>query len=147
MPGPPRRKFNVLDAMVLVAASAAGLALLRYDHKNLSLLLADYGVIIGSKETWESSWVVFYAISSTIRRTQPLLFAWTLALLLLRLRRPRPVLRRLARQPGLAACVSVVLVSLIIFLGAMSSCTHFPVRGAFWRWGTFHRYYSSEGFL
>jgi hypothetical protein len=47
------------------------------------------------------------------------LLAATLTLAWLRLRRPRPSFRRLARQPGFAACSAVILVFVVAYLGAV----------------------------
>lgn len=46
----------------------------------------------------------------------PFLASWTVCFLILRLRQPRPVLRRLARQPGMAACSAAALVLVIPLL-------------------------------
>jgi hypothetical protein len=43
----------------------------------------------------------------------PFFTMWTLAFLFLRLRQPRPALRRLARQPGMAACSAAALVLVV----------------------------------
>jgi hypothetical protein len=42
---------------------------------------------------------------------------WSIGLFVLSLRRPRPRLRRLARQPGFVACGAVTLVAAIRLLG------------------------------
>jgi hypothetical protein len=47
--------------------------------------------------------------------SRPFLMAWTLAFPLLRLRRPRPSVRLLARQPGMAACAVATLVLVVRF--------------------------------
>ncbi|MBX6311366.1 MAG: hypothetical protein IRY99_00355 [Isosphaeraceae bacterium] len=75
--------------MVLVAATAAGLALTR-PLMNLPV---------------RSLKQVALAV--------PMLAFWTLAILVLRLRRPRPALHRLARQPGALACGAASLVWLV----------------------------------
>ena len=41
------------------------------------------------------------------------LFAWTLAFLVMRLRKPRPSLRRLVKQPGMVAC-EVLLFGMVL---------------------------------
>ena len=97
---PPRRAvvcrpFTLSDAMALLAATAVGLAL-----------------VCGLMEVPQLR-------SGTLRRmglAAPLAAAWALTLLGLRLRRPRPSLRRLARQPGTAAGI-MVLVALPVAAG------------------------------
>src|SRR5262249_36756626 len=50
----------------------------------------------------------------------PGLVAWTVACLLLRLRRPRPPWRRLSRQPGTMAClIATVAIGLSAAFGAI----------------------------
>jgi len=84
------RPFTIADAMILVAAAAIGLALARatIDHA-----------------FWMSSGPTKYAgpISG-------FLVALTMAYIPIRLRRPRPALRRLMRQPGVTACSAVLIV-------------------------------------
>jgi hypothetical protein len=52
-----------------------------------------------------------------IEVSRPFLMAWTTALLVVRLRRPRPSWRRLSRQPGMAACGIATLVVLVHLTG------------------------------
>jgi hypothetical protein len=96
----PRRRFNLVDGLIVTAATATTLALLRdapdwshhvftggnfggYLHPPLALRLAARAIYI--------------------------LPPWTVAVFLLGLRQPRPPLRRLILQPGMAACGAVVL--------------------------------------
>ncbi len=87
------RPFTIADAMILVAAAAMGLALARatIDH-------------------------VFWMSSGPTKYGGPIsgfLVALTVAYVPIRLRRPRPSLRRLMRQPGMAACSAVLLVTAV----------------------------------
>lgn len=85
--------------MILVAASAIGFSLLRLyqssvaDGMNKSLL-------------WQHHYW------SRVDAAQPLLWSMTMAAVVLRLRHPRPALRRLARQPGAVACWVGALLTL-----------------------------------
>ncbi len=94
------RPLTLVDLMILVAATALGCAgILRFGITagELSSLFAD--VIAGR---WSGELGLQLAILSL-----PFGLAWTLALIALRLRRPRPPWRILARQPGfLAACMA-----------------------------------------
>jgi len=85
-----RRPFTILDAMILIAASAVGLALAR-------------AIIHDAPRLWPSpTWVV-----------QPVtyfLLTWTTAFIPLRLRSPRPPLGRLMLQPGMAACCAATIL-------------------------------------
>lgn len=85
--------------MILVAATAAGVAMTRawasanaFDMLDRQSALRPY------------DWA-----SLAYRLALPYLWTWTPAWLVLRLHSPRPRLRRLARQPGMAACVAATL--------------------------------------
>lgn len=102
------RKFSLLDAMILVAATGVGLALTRG-------LGNGWPVVLGRiREVGESG---FAFTQLGLGRLLELLYVlipcatlWTLALLVLRLRHPRPTLRHLVRQPGTVACCVTTLV-------------------------------------
>ncbi len=79
----PARRLTLADAMILVAATAAAMAMAR--------ALAPKAPPRGAARLLD--WYVLFA----------LLICWTVALFAVRLRRPRPPLRRLALQPGLLA--------------------------------------------
>jgi hypothetical protein len=96
-PRTPRR-FTILDGMILVAAVAGGYALRR---------LADDAIVAHGFNN-----VHFQQGSSldrVIEEMYPFLVTLTPAVLGMRLRRPRPRWRRLARQPGMAACCAAIL--------------------------------------
>lgn len=87
------RRFTISDAMILVLSMAAGLALARW-----------YLVITPD----------FLGVVDSIRAVVHfLLLTGCFGVILLRLRRPRPNARRLFRQPGFVACVSVALSSIV----------------------------------
>jgi len=86
--------MKMLDLSIMIAATACGLALYRI-HES----------IIESGQ-WSGSYIVDVA---------PLFVMWTVAFAILRLRKPRPRLRRLFRQSGMAAC-STSLIVLTVFL-------------------------------
>src|SRR5262245_43365482 len=83
------RPLALLDGMALVAATACGLALSR----SLSAHPA-------------------FRLPRPIAQELSLLATWTLTLLALRLRGPRPGFRRLMRQPGMVASSVVVALTL-----------------------------------
>src|SRR4051794_32017931 len=92
MPSNPRRSATIADAMVLVVATAAGLAAIR-----------------GMGVVWETAENLFASVSP-LRRWAPLprgflmglpcVATWTIALIVLRLRQDA---RGLGREPGFAA--------------------------------------------
>ncbi len=98
MPTKPERRFTLADAMVLVAATAAGLALSRAWSRILAqrtdVLGLDPGLLPG-----------LAPLTRQVVLGWPVVAMWTLALVALRLRKPRPIGRRLFAPPGVAACV------------------------------------------
>ena len=100
------RKFRVTDGLILVAATAVGLAASR-------AITPDELTV---ERIWESAtkpqqggWSLLFIAQFTAELSSiaavPSLATWTLACLLLRLTRPRPPWRRLSRQPGWMACL------------------------------------------
>ena len=88
-----RRRFTISDGMILVATTA------------LALVDLDLTRIPG-----ESAW------NSTAPKLTWACLLFTLALVSIRLRRPRPGRDDLWRQPGWVACVSVAITLTIIFV-------------------------------
>jgi hypothetical protein len=94
---PVRRRFGLLDVMILVAAMAVWLAVTRH---------------LASKTNQRSYWYVGHPrhlIHIVHGQIGLLLFLLSSACLLIRLRPPRPARRRLWCQPGFAACAAAVL--------------------------------------
>ena len=106
MPAPRCRPFTVLDAMILVAATAGGLCWL--DENALDNIRAAWRGEIAPTPAW----LEYSGLG--VRVAAPAWFAWTVALGLLRLRAPRPPLRRLRRQPGLLAAATIVGLFLLL---------------------------------
>ena len=96
------RRFTLLDAVALIAAVAAGLAMARAFGRKPPGFLGELG------GGWDVGtlciWVEDIALLMVF-----FLFAITPTVLLLRLRKPRPPLRNLVLQPGAAACLIVLL--------------------------------------
>jgi hypothetical protein len=97
----PRRRFTIADAMILMAATAAGLALIRSKGMDFS------------QPPTNGALRIVNLVFTANRATFPFLMTWTPALLILGLMSPRPVWRRLFRQPGMAACSAATLVMAI----------------------------------
>jgi hypothetical protein len=91
--------LTLSDVMVLVASTAFGLWLIQ---PLLGYYAADGRWVFFLRDRWRYP-------REFVELAVPLLACWTLALLALRLRRPLPGFRRLARQPGTAACGAIVL--------------------------------------
>jgi len=93
--------------MVMIAATAVGLLPLRYLY-NVSL--AGSGL-----EDWSPYSVYGFAMAVSMLLT-PMVFTWSAALWILRLRRPRPKLWQVYRQPGMTACSAVLVVTSFFFI-------------------------------
>lgn len=93
--------------MILVAATGVGLAWARYNYEWDGR----------PPPFWDAARSVYkraaLVIAVGLLEVLPLLFAWTLAVLTIRLRRPRPRLRVLLRQPGFVASLSATLALLL----------------------------------
>src|SRR5262249_37087038 len=96
------RRFHLWDAMILVAAIAVGLALGKVTFS------ACY-----PRRQIPPAFRRFYAIEGGHAAAFPCVQSLVVAVLPLRLRRPRPPLSRLLRQPGVVACCTSVVVLVI----------------------------------
>ncbi len=104
-----RRKMTLLDATLLVASAAIGFGLFQYAHRGLFqgwIWILDRGVPGGTD--WTALLIAVTATDLTVFLI-PVIAPWTVLLILLRLRPPRPSWRKIWRQPGMAACLSAVL--------------------------------------
>src|SRR5438046_2313959 len=97
----PRREFALVDTMALVAATAAGMAWIRSNY--------DWQFFFATWWSFYAHGDVLQTGSHAIRFIWPFLLGWTLTVLVLRFRRPRPSRRLLLRQPGLVACCAATL--------------------------------------
>ena len=102
--GPPRqRRMSILDLMMMAAACALGFTMSR----------------LWSSKVWETSFRRMFTQAEAVA----LITTWSVlplsvALIPIRLRRPRPPLRRIGRQPGFQASVAGCVAVLLRFLGA-----------------------------
>jgi hypothetical protein len=104
----PVRRFNLVDAAVLIAATATAFAFVQFQQ--LPLILAEKWFppkdnILRPPEDGDLATLV-----------SSFLIPWTLALLALCLRPPRPSRRRLIAQPGFAACGMATVMMILICL-------------------------------
>ncbi len=91
------RRFRVSDAMVLITATAVGLAVFKAYY---GVTWVYWGPPFGFATRF-IGWV--NGLWSCLVLASPFAMAWTLAIFGLRLGRPRPRWRRLIRQPGFVA--------------------------------------------
>ncbi len=102
----PARKMTLLDLMILVAAMALGFKIVR------DIVPGVAHMVPTGPDFWflMPRWLMNASI--LILASWPLPAMVTIALLLIRIRAPRPTLRRLARQPGFVAGLAVTMISL-----------------------------------
>src|SRR4051794_16318288 len=97
---PLQRPLHLADMAILVLATAIGLVATRHDLPGLfarPLSLED--------GHWVDRWSLPVALSKAVT-VEVWLMAWAAGWLVLQLRRPRPRLRQLSRQPGFLGCFS-----------------------------------------
>ena len=100
---PPRRRLSLSDASILIAATALGLVMARYV---VGLNLMAISPTPGDRAARiERIWMV------TIHLASPMLVTLSLAAFAISLRRPRPPLRRLAREPGFVALAVIAMTT------------------------------------
>jgi hypothetical protein len=106
-----QRRFTLADAIALVVATAVGLGLLRPAMEPLTALRMGFS----GRWPWLESGIFHGLLYAT-----PIVFAWSIATLVLSLRQPRLPFRFLARSPGFVintAAITGVLVISLFFLG------------------------------
>jgi hypothetical protein len=106
--------------MILVAATALGIAWAKAGWDWMYLSRTEKNLAIPT--FWEPYDRAVRALPAAL----PCLATWTLALLALRLSRPRPRLYRVAMQPGSAACIAAAI-------GLLISAVDFGLT-TFWWW-------------
>jgi hypothetical protein len=101
------RRFQMTDAIVLVAATACGLAGCRFVMWSTKSGLDDIFSALPDETLLQTSRIVALGL---IPIESIMLLSWTTAILLLRLGPVRPRQRALWCQPGFLACVATVFV-------------------------------------
>ena len=114
------RRFLISDAIALVAATAVAFALFKPYYAAMDPLRWTPPFAFATPMTgWiEGFW-------GCLVRASPILMAWTLGILGLRFRRPRPRWSRLIRQPGLVAGLMAALVVVWRLLGFGTMCARY----------------------
>ena len=99
---PTPRRFALMDGMILVAATGVGLAWNRVSYPDFSTY----------NYPWLRKWPTLTPFNLAIWVLVPNFAVWTLTLVLLGLRRPRPSLSEVVRGPGMAGCLAASLAIL-----------------------------------
>lgn len=99
----PRRRFTLLDGMVLIAAIAAGLGAARViSQSHLGSNITSAG----------DAWTLLLLAAHWLVIAAPCAVSLSITLLVLRFVRPRPPRRRMFRQPGTVAILAGALCPL-----------------------------------
>ena len=106
------RRFTVLDALILIGATGVALAWIRH-----GLRVGDVELEFTFRD--RSPTRVLASLWVWISAALPLPAIATPTVLGLRLRRPRPRRARLARQPGLVACIAALVAMASWSVGAV----------------------------
>src|SRR5688500_16484157 len=113
------RKFTVADSLILVGATAVGLAASRaITPGELTFQMVWESATNPPQGVWSLLSIAQFTAELSSFAVVPSLATWTVACLLLRLTRPRPPWRRLSRQPGGMACL--IATAAIGFTAAIS---------------------------
>ncbi len=121
----PRRRFRLLDAMILVAATAVGCGAMQLIGRAAKCSPLEWclGLLgLGSFHDFSSHCEKILAFSFL---TIPLVAAVSLSLIPIRLFGARPRFRRLARQPGFvasyASLTTVAFIGLPVVVGSLAA--------------------------
>lgn len=101
-----RRRFMMLDAMIAIAALATEFGLIR--ALGLGFDREFHSKMWTQPDWFFRSWAIDQLIDQLFQLATTAALTSTLAVLVFRLRRPRPPWRRLAGQPGMTAALTVV---------------------------------------
>ena len=104
-----RRTMTLLDATLLVGTAAVGLGMFQWVHRSMFqgwIWLIDHGP--PDNHAWTALHVVV-TCTDLMAMLIPLAAPWTLLLILLQMRPPRPRWRRIWQRPGMAACLAAIL--------------------------------------
>jgi hypothetical protein len=121
-PGPPMRRYRPLtiaDAMILVSASAIGALILRSYLPGFLHMAGSISSIFPDRWGLWQAWYWVQGPASCV------VVPWMAAMIVIRLRAPRPNRFRLACQPGFIACLAV-MASLLPGMLWYASIQHRP---------------------
>lgn len=113
-----RRYFEITDGLIVVAAIALGNAATRWIVSDLNPEDLWITLTTPSSNGWSFSLIYAKFAEFGWVFVIPSIAAWTLACMLMRLRSPRPIWRRLVRQPGaMASFMASAVIGLTLAVG------------------------------
>jgi hypothetical protein len=104
-----RRTMTLLDAILVVGSAAVGMGMFQWARRALFrgwIWIIDHG--LPDSQNWSAERIIV-TCSDIMVFFIPLVAPWTVLLILLRMRPPRPAWRWVWRQPGMAACLAAIL--------------------------------------
>ncbi len=106
------RRFTVRDGLLVVAALAAGFAMVRQwtDPRSCAESAKLFYLLQPTRSTARQ---VYHAVAVGGTWTIPFAMAFTPVILVARFFRPRPRFERIAEQPGIVACAAAVVIMVI----------------------------------
>jgi hypothetical protein len=136
---PTPRRFTLLDVMIVVGAVALATAGTRWQY-------AGYAWFWNlDREGWTPV-ATLHRLAVAMALALPALFAATVAVVLARLARPRPPLRRVALQPGSAACGMALLAVAAETVGYVVRQAHYWISMGH-PWSSFRSWIEAYGLL
>lgn len=116
----PARRFRLLDAMILVAATVVGfafvggIAAMTNGGLSWSSLYEEVAILMKGQAREGAFWRAIVIGAEAMTHFSPVVAMWGLALIPISLIGPRPRWRRMARQPGLTAVSAMALAVALI---------------------------------
>jgi hypothetical protein len=98
--------MTMLDAVLLVGSAAIGMGGFQLVRRGLFQGWTINNPQIPDVRTW-TTWQLIVTCTDISAFLIPLIGPWTLLLIVLRFRPPRPSWRKIRRQPGMVACLAV----------------------------------------
>ena len=135
----PTRRFTLLDAMIVVGAVALAIAGTRWKYVGYAWFWNLH------REGWTPG-ATLRRLVTAMAFALPSLFAATVAVVLARLARPRQPLRRVALQPGSAACGVALLAIATETVGYVAQQAHYWITMGH-PWSAFRKWIEDFGVL
>ncbi len=120
------RRISVRDLLILIAATALGLALLRLRISFANVVKFFHDLISKPPPNRSVAGHILFA-TGVLELIVPCVFSWTIGVFVIRLLPPRPRLRRLVFQPGFIACALFLAAACLAYAIALATL---GVRGA-----------------
>jgi hypothetical protein len=140
-PSPPARRFTLLDAIVLIAAVAVGIGWTKggwerlhpQDDADIAYVNSYYTRLFmspaspGTPPVAPSWWSPVTRAAEFVQVAAPTVASLSMAVLILRFRRPRHPMRTIVRQPGSAAMIAAAAGLIVLAIEFVVNAASEPV--------------------